>query len=831
MAFFVVSAVRTTPNYGHISCFGVFLMDLWASYGWLFTTLEGGAILLGSCIFIFLVKVLATRFIEDKPEENPTNFLDLKFLSDVPEAKGTERPTDLIDSPPFPREIEAIPSIEIIRRYKAPIDRLVRESALSEEEVNAYLLPAVEKLAGIVHLLPASQEDHHSYEGGLFTHSLETATNAVVAAQNQIFDADETPGQKYQNKKRWVLAAALAGLAHDLGKVIQDIRVVDADTHKIRRMDVPMKNWIDADHVRAYSISWANEDRTPKSHQGDSHFMLRSILSDYIVHFLCFEGNAKIYKALRNAVYDMSSGPLGKILQDADIRSASDDQVHRAQLSANNQIIQTSNAGQICRAIQRLLTSGKWSYNKADSKVFVTREGCFLRWDDESTAAEISAASRQLASETKTSYVPRSKEIMYENLQHGRVLLQKEKVGGYMWSVCPIATKNKYITCLRFHNAQHLFGFDMVPTIIDAHVLGTQAIARQKTAWLKEYGEVPETFNQSTEETINGEKPEVLIERAIGVMKVDDKNKTFEEVLGVLRNHSTKTTKKDSPDFDGGKQNAQSPTQALKTPSTAPQNVQVPSKDLDGEVKWDQATTPRANADGEILHGDTLTVPMEKADIPDQTSQEIQETEEDKNVDDIDNVDEGVTLDEVTDEEVNDEPDPLGGEESAYAEYAEEEGEGEGEEVVATAEEEINGRRDAASLLEAPNDDAIARARSRIMGSFGGEDSAPKETTANVSRQTMRAEERERVAPTNQAKAPTMNDYKRFIADLEANVKNMGGKFFKHSEIRDHKGTKEVSLAGFYKEAERRGMNRDVLEQTLKQSRLRINFGKGVVKI
>ena len=766
-------------------------MDLWERFGWLFTTLEGVALLLGSLIFIFLVKVLASRFITDKPEENPTNFLDLQFLSEVPEAKGKDRPTDLIDSPPFPREIEAIPSIEIIRRYKAPIDRLVRESALSEEEVNAYLLPAVEKLAGIVHLLPASQEDHHSYEGGLFTHSLETATNAVVAAQNQIFDADETPGQKYQNKKRWVLAAALAGLAHDLGKVIQDIRVVDADTHKIRRMDIPMKNWIDADHVRAYSISWANEDRTPKSHQGDSHFMLRSILSDYIVHFLCFEGNPKIYKALRNAVYDMSSGPLGKILQDADIRSASDDQVHRAQLSANNQIIQTSNAGQICRAIQRLLTSGKWTYNKADSKVFVTREGCFLRWDDDSTATEISAASRQLASETKTSYVPRSKEIMYENLQHGRVLLQKEKVGGFMWSVCPIATKNKYITCLRFHNAQHLFGFDMVPTMIDAHVLGSQASLRQKTAWLKEYGEVPETFNQNTEETINGEKPEVLIERAIGVMEVDDRNKTFEEVLGVLRSHSKK---KEVP-ATSPEENVQNPTQTLESPNTTQMDVQSPSTELENAAGEENADDEAVATEDEVPNENA-----DAADIPDEVSEDSETAEKGT---------------ENPEEEINEEPDPLGGEESAYVDYAEEE------------EGEVEPRNDT-DILNEPDDEALARARSRILSSMGGNNSSPKE---KVSRKTIKGEERERLTPTNEVKAPTMNDYKRLITDLEENVKNMGGKFFKRSEIRDAKGGKEVSLAGFYKEADRRGMNRDVLEQILKQSRLRVNYDKGIVKI
>jgi len=88
MAFLFGSAVKTKPNYDHISCFGVCLMDLWASYGWLFTTLEGWAILFGSCVFIVLVKYLATRFITEKPETNPTNFLDLAFLTKVPAAAG-----------------------------------------------------------------------------------------------------------------------------------------------------------------------------------------------------------------------------------------------------------------------------------------------------------------------------------------------------------------------------------------------------------------------------------------------------------------------------------------------------------------------------------------------------------------------------------------------------------------------------------------------------------------------------------------------------------------------------------------------------------------------
>lgn len=804
--------------------------SLFQNYLWLFTTLKGGVLLALCALILIVVKILAGRLFPEKGESDPSNFLNLHFLNDLPNPSGSDCPTDLVDAPPFPKEIQAIPTVEIIRRYKVPINRLVRESSLSEEDVNAFLLPAVEKLVQIVHLLPASQEDHHSYEGGLLTHSLETATNAVIAAQNHIFDADEMPGQKYQNKQRWVLAAAIGGLAHDLGKVIRDIRVVDADTHKVKRMDLPMKNWIKRYSVRAYSINWTGDERTPKSHQGDSHFLLRSLLSDSIVNFLCYERNPKIYQALRDAVYDMSSGPLGKILQDADIRSASDDQVHRAQLSANNQIVQTSNASQICHAIQMLLTSGKWTYNHADSMVFVTREGCFLRWEesesgDNQTSIEISKASRQLANETHTNYVPRSRSIMFDNLVHGRVLLQREKEGGYFWSICPITAKNKYIRCLRFHNAQHLFGFDMVPNMIEAHVYGSEASLRQKTAWLKEYGEIPDTFNHQ-EGTTPILKMESLIRKALGLIQLDNETQAYLDVISTIRQHAELQTDSEAIDSETGEIRRDEKEEVRIPDTTQGSNRKKKNKpvvqarenvSLSRESSWETDAEPKANED---------STESEIDKVPDSGPQ-------------VWSADQGF----------QEEVDPVSHE---FPEYASDEPESQEDAL----EEQLQAHEAHQEALEKGKNRILSLINKPGMGNKSGKKGkkkVPRETkgkgkpdvTSSESTPMPKVtepkpekaepqkedafkpkEEGAKSSPAPVVTARTIGEYKKIVNELRGEIRAKKGKLLGNTQGKD-----EVSLALFYKEADARGLDRISLESLLKASGIDVNFSAGSVRI
>lgn len=471
---------------------------------------------------------------EPEKNEKQDDFLTTEFLKKLEPLKGDDRPTDEIENPPYPTAIKAVSSLAIAKKYQIPIAALMNHSGLNEVEANTMLLPAIEDTIRIVHMLPASEQDHHSYEGGLLTHSLEVALNAAIAAQNHIFDEKEYPAQKYENRKRWVLAAILAGLAHDFGKVIDDIQVINAETHRRKRMDILMRNWIVNTQVKSYSISWRSGNRSPKSHQEGSFFLLRSILSDAIVNFLCFKGNPHIYKALRDAVYNQS-GPLGSILANADGRSAREDREHRKKIGIGFHSIITQDAGAFCRGISHLVETNAWSVNEKDSNVFITSEGVFLRWQSDAKALE--QMLRQIANASKeadaTNDPQTNPQIILGTLINGRALVKRDGEG-YPWVVCPITLESTYIRCLRFQSPELLLGSSAIVPFIEAHVFGIAATGTQQEAWLKRYGAVPTPFFANENKAEAEETAWESIRSAIHKLGVQKEQQVFNNIQKMI---------------------------------------------------------------------------------------------------------------------------------------------------------------------------------------------------------------------------------------------------------------------------------------------------------
>ena len=75
----------------------------------------------------------------------------------------------------------------------------------------------INKLADLVHLVPASEYYHHAYMGGLFIHSIEVA---IIALENGI-------KENFNEEELFILF--IMSLMHDVGKLYCDISIKTSD--------------------------------------------------------------------------------------------------------------------------------------------------------------------------------------------------------------------------------------------------------------------------------------------------------------------------------------------------------------------------------------------------------------------------------------------------------------------------------------------------------------------------------------------------------------------------------------------------------------------------
>lgn len=106
------------------------------------------------------------------------------------------------------------------RRYADELHALLDALPLQQSEIDRLLMPLIEGVIAWVNVLPASEFHHHAGSGGLFVHSVQCAAAAVASAEMLELGRSATLEQRYHNKQRWIVAAAVMGLTHDVGKIL-----------------------------------------------------------------------------------------------------------------------------------------------------------------------------------------------------------------------------------------------------------------------------------------------------------------------------------------------------------------------------------------------------------------------------------------------------------------------------------------------------------------------------------------------------------------------------------------------------------------------------------
>lgn len=363
--------------------------------------------------------------------------------------------SSVLDSrwPPFPRAVQVLSPKHLINAQAELVRNLCSAIPLSDDEVERYLMPVVWNLACFVHLLPASAHHHHRGLGGLFGHSLETAIFAAQTAKNKIFDYKAKPEDAYMNKARWILACALAGLTHDVGKAVLDIRVY-SDKGTWHPTTGSITEWCRAKGISAYYVAM-NEDREHNKHEQASLAYARVIIPRRTYLYLSQTGNSKIEEELHAAINGQREGCLvGEILGEADSLSVKLDERRQGTIDPRDKLVTTPLADAIVKAMRSLIKEGTWKINTQDGNVWLTTQGCFIDWSDVSDITKVLAAEGV-------------KSVPHDNSAMASMLLTEgliEAAPGTVspderfWSVCPFILKDRTITGVKFRVPVRLIG-------------------------------------------------------------------------------------------------------------------------------------------------------------------------------------------------------------------------------------------------------------------------------------------------------------------------------------------------------------------------------------
>ena len=406
-----------------------------------------------------------------------------KSLASVPEARW----------PPFPRAVEAVSSRDIINSQAELIRSLCRVTPLSEKEIDAVLLPCIVSLAEFVHLLPASQYDHHMGTGGLFGHSLEVAYYAVNGAKSRIFDVTESPEKAHLNRARWILAAALCGLVHDIGKAVTDMVITsESDQDVWYPRQETLAHWLRRKHLSSYYVAW-KQNRENNRHQTASVEFAHEVIPQATYAFLSAAGNFRIEQEIRDAVLNSTNArghPLCELLSMADVYSCKVDKERKKGLDPKTFYVSSPVAESVVDGLRDLIRNGTWKVNEPGGRVFVTTAGCFVVWTNLDDLINTLVAKGIKA-------VPREPNVLADVLiDHNVALPPPEDLSttdGRYWSICPICSANGFLTTLRVDDAKRLYVSGMPPVPIVAMVRGMDLSEEDKAAWVARNGSLPVT--------------------------------------------------------------------------------------------------------------------------------------------------------------------------------------------------------------------------------------------------------------------------------------------------------------------------------------------------
>jgi len=358
----------------------------------------------------------------------------------------------------YPPVVEGIPRYlvaEILGEHEELIDKL-RKLSENKAVFDERHRVVVERYANYVYLLPASEAHHHRGTGGLLRHGLEVAKYVLQESYDRLHGMHLSPRERKAARERWLFAAFVAGLCHDIGKVA-DMEVFTASGLVWDHHVQPLAAWfhgLPGQEDRVY-VQWRRE-RQDHRQMGLSKIPHHILAQEDLTYLHAIEPVlvGHIHQAImgegapRNAITEM--------LEIGDKKSVSLDLKESNLLWDLGPQVGQPLLRHYVMAMRRLLVEKRWRVNEAGAVVWVMGQdqGVYLVWPQ--MTEDILEVLHQ--DETPTPFNPM---VMADILQDHEFLLLAPN-GNRLWRIWPsLVEASAGLLALRLKEPRYIF--DPVP--------------------------------------------------------------------------------------------------------------------------------------------------------------------------------------------------------------------------------------------------------------------------------------------------------------------------------------------------------------------------------
>lgn len=366
--------------------------------------------------------------------------------------------------PPFPEGFPArMRGCDLMMKLQPELVTRIRVSVgMNDANFDSLVEPVLINFAELVHLLPASENYHHSGPGGLIRHCIEVSNFTLDQCLTSSFDNNETPARRSARRIRWQVAGVFAGLLHDAGKALTDMTVMDfKGENQWVYAEGTIYDWSTKNDIPRYFIHW-NKGRH-ENHKPESAALTAKIIPAHVEAWLCEYGR-DIYTDMLKAVQGIpSKSRLTEFVISADSASVGLDMKRGS--SGGGTSVQVTRM--VTDTMIRLLSSGAWKVNEPGARVWVATDGVYIVWN--SGVQDIVDA---LVIDGVTE-IPRSPDTLIGILADSD-LASRTPDGDLYWFVTPhLLRKNDkgpVLKCLKLKNPLLLFAHIGMPAPVSINL-------------------------------------------------------------------------------------------------------------------------------------------------------------------------------------------------------------------------------------------------------------------------------------------------------------------------------------------------------------------------